>query len=848
MDLCVGDDRTGDSDGDGVCDDLDPCPFDAPPHDVDGDGVCNAWDFCDGHDASGDADGDGVCDDLDDCFGTGPDTDGDGICDDRDPCPLDAAGDSDLDGSCDADDLCIGDDRDGDRDGDGVCDGLDACLGDDFSGDTDLDGICDDRDPCAGASNVDTDGDGVCDEWDVCPDTPLLPRPCEPAPEGLVHFWPGDGHLRDVVGGADAAFTGSATFTQPGRVHRGFQLTVPTTSSIRLPPEALDGVEDFTFALWVRSGDVGYGLVSAAGAASANAFLIFPQDVVTEVHLFSGEANVRRVPVALNDLAWHHFAVTREKDGAGPTSQMRAYLDGALVDTWSVPDGPIDVQSLLLGQEQDGTYPNFTLDANQAMQGRLDEVAIYRRALDGSEVARLTAPDGICEADEDARDGGDDPLCSSRWYVDPEAPPSGDGRSFATAFTTLLEAEIAAPGDTVWVRAGTPIALDVTVTPASDTTWIGGFQGHETDPDQRVDRTLVNAGGVAFGLGATSWVTLDGFAFEATDAGYRAVEGIGSVRIQGCDFGGFAPATGNGGAVLGFTVAVQGSSFDGNASIGYGGAISTTSRLFVRDTHFTANEADHGGAVGLAQTGAVATIRDSHFTANAAVTHGGAVYQASQRLVIEDGHFQDNAAGSMGGAVYGNGPLVVDGSTFLGNTATAGAAALRATTVDVVGARFHENGGDLISASALLQVSNAEFVDNGSGYLLASGSAGCNVWSATFTGNATADAYFLCDSATLRDVVFIGNAPAAHGATCASCCAPGGTVEAGASTLVRVAGSPLDAIYLPPDSPCRDAGTVEVANAAPLLDDFWWRTLTTTEDQSLDGDPPDMGYHAVPLD
>ncbi|MCK9524054.1 MAG: Ig-like domain-containing protein, partial [Proteobacteria bacterium] len=58
-----------DSDGDGICDDIDNCPFVANPDqaDADGDGVGDACDLCWGDDASGDSDGDGICDDIDNC-------------------------------------------------------------------------------------------------------------------------------------------------------------------------------------------------------------------------------------------------------------------------------------------------------------------------------------------------------------------------------------------------------------------------------------------------------------------------------------------------------------------------------------------------------------------------------------------------------------------------------------------------------------------------------------------------------------------------------------------------------------------------------------------------------------
>lgn len=61
VDLCEGADSSGDSDGDGVCNDIDPCPDDEDD-DSDGDGSCDSVDLCEGDDADGDEDEDGICD------------------------------------------------------------------------------------------------------------------------------------------------------------------------------------------------------------------------------------------------------------------------------------------------------------------------------------------------------------------------------------------------------------------------------------------------------------------------------------------------------------------------------------------------------------------------------------------------------------------------------------------------------------------------------------------------------------------------------------------------------------------------------------------------------------------
>ena len=231
-DICVGDDATGDTDGDGICDDIDNCVFIINPDqadcdndnegdvcelDTDEDSIPDACDICEGNDAAGDTDGDGICDDIDNCVAlVNPDqadcdndnqgdicevdTDGDSVPDACDICEgNDAAGDTDGDGICDDIDNCValvnpdqadcdndneGDICEDDSDNDGIPNGCDICEGNDAAGDTDGDGICDDIDNCIAVENpaqtdcnndgigdlceMDNDGDSVPDDCDIC--------------------------------------------------------------------------------------------------------------------------------------------------------------------------------------------------------------------------------------------------------------------------------------------------------------------------------------------------------------------------------------------------------------------------------------------------------------------------------------------------------------------------------------------------------------------------------------------------------------------------------------------------------------------------------------------------------
>lgn len=171
-----------DSDGDGISNCLDNCPFlaNADQGDADNDGVGNVCDICPNGDQTIDTDGDGVPDCADVCplisDSLQVDTDGDGIGDACDNCPHHinpSQVDTDGDGAGNPCDICPNENDQLDSDNDSIPDCLDDCPFDydPLQMDQDHDKVGDACDNCPTVVNPnqkDRDNDGIGDNCDNC--------------------------------------------------------------------------------------------------------------------------------------------------------------------------------------------------------------------------------------------------------------------------------------------------------------------------------------------------------------------------------------------------------------------------------------------------------------------------------------------------------------------------------------------------------------------------------------------------------------------------------------------------------------------------------------------------------
>jgi hypothetical protein len=208
---------------------------------------------------------------------------------------------------------------------------------------------------------------------------------CPGTPPGMVAWWRGEGNTGDYAGTNDAVFEGAVGYG-PGEVGQAF-LFDGVTSYLQAPNNALWalGTNDFSVELWANFAQINASIAGGDGSVvfaahdegpEHNKWLFGFGGQELYFYVYSPSAGPHffaPAVVSLTTNRWYHVALT--KAGAA----YRIYLNGSQVsaETNSLPV-PIADAPLTLGQAQ-GLF----------MEGLLDEISIYNRALAASEIQAI---------------------------------------------------------------------------------------------------------------------------------------------------------------------------------------------------------------------------------------------------------------------------------------------------------------------------------------------------------------------------------------------------------------------------------------------------------------------------
>jgi hypothetical protein len=218
---------------------------------------------------------------------------------------------------------------------------------------------------------------------------------CSDPPATAIAWWPGDGNALDALGSHDGAIWGGTTFG-PGKVGRAFFFN--GTNAYAAIPDALEfsphlgTTGQLSIEAWVKldefpqpdsvSGENRRCVISKGAPGQWEFALQVDTTGVPSFVLWNlnGSNYARVTGGQILTSQWHHIVATLEKG-----TLARLYQDGFIVGSSTNFNGDT-------GEGRSPIYLGRRGDA-QFLKGWVDEVAFYRQALSGEEVAGLYATD-----------------------------------------------------------------------------------------------------------------------------------------------------------------------------------------------------------------------------------------------------------------------------------------------------------------------------------------------------------------------------------------------------------------------------------------------------------------------
>ena len=207
------------------------------------------------------------------------------------------------------------------------------------------------------------------------------PGPCTPPPSGMVGWWPGDGNAIDVQSGNNGTLQDGATFAS-GQVAQAFQFD-GVDAVVTIPNDAAYdfGTNDFTIDTWVNFTAVAPANAFVAhdeGGGTTNKWIFWLSGSNLGFHINTPAGGGPSIGVPFTPVVgqWYHVAVTKS---GGDTYKF--YVDGIQIGLDQIDSTAVPVVSapLTLGRAE----------LNVALNGRLDEVEIFNRALSPAELSAI---------------------------------------------------------------------------------------------------------------------------------------------------------------------------------------------------------------------------------------------------------------------------------------------------------------------------------------------------------------------------------------------------------------------------------------------------------------------------
>jgi lysophospholipase L1-like esterase len=216
---------------------------------------------------------------------------------------------------------------------------------------------------------------------------------CAAGSPSLIGWWPGDGNARDIAGTNNGTLQGGASATATGLVGSAFSFD-GTNASVQIPDCAAFHGTNLTIECWVRFASL--DSAGSGGSPPGDQYIVFKQNSLSGnfegfdlsktrdgndffrfmVSFSKGTAQVLS-STAISTGTWYHVAAVRG------SNFISLYVNGQLQN-----------QTGVAFPQDYGTLPLYFGTSGQSywdhkFKGNLDEVSLYNRALNSSEILAI---------------------------------------------------------------------------------------------------------------------------------------------------------------------------------------------------------------------------------------------------------------------------------------------------------------------------------------------------------------------------------------------------------------------------------------------------------------------------
>ena len=238
----------------------------------------------------------------------------------------------------------------------------------------------------------DTDGDGFRDSLEASTGSDLNDPNSTPLQQGLVAWYPFDGNASDMSGNFGHGSVVGATLGDDrfGRNEMAYYFD-GINDRVRINDQALNGKLAYSLSMWIKPLAGSTHFFSGANNSYDNEYLLaFGQEYelsLSTKQLGGTSGILHKSSFSTKDWFgnWVQLILTRE----GPSSSINIFANGKFMELFSSASGAPDISpnGLWIGADQDSVGGGW--DTGNYLNGFLDDIRIYDRALSADEIRLL---------------------------------------------------------------------------------------------------------------------------------------------------------------------------------------------------------------------------------------------------------------------------------------------------------------------------------------------------------------------------------------------------------------------------------------------------------------------------